>query len=943
MAMSTRFENFDRTNNFAERTGVVMFKINIRYGLVLGLLVSSVALMAPRSAGGQAVPPVAIRPDNTGTLGERPERDQYDNRAFPASEIDPAQQKASYNAHLSVSQLQSATGASWKGIGPTVPFVVGSSTYTGRPTYVSGRVTALALSPKCRGENCRLFVGAAGGGVWTTNNALASHLNWHPSSNGIPSNSIGSIIFDPTDTTGKTLYVGTGEANGSSDSEAGVGLYKSTDLGHSWSLVPGSPAVAAGRAIATIAVDPINSMHLFIGTAVARHGASSVNGGRFTPPGVQPVGLYESNDGGATFTLAFSRPSDVVNPNSANGSDFFRGGVTNVVFNRTGLSDSDTSRVYLSIFDYGIYRSDGAGGYEQIFASAGGGSVPNSLASRTEFALAPNSGALRIYAADAGSGAADFYRVDNALVPAVTLTNGTINPGWTQLSSSTPGSAGFGSYNFCGGQCTYDMPVASPPGHPDTVWIGGQMQYGEIFTANQPSNGRTIQRSTDAGVSFTDMTNDTQSPPLGMHPDQHAIIFVPAHPDIAIIGSDGGVVRTSGAFADASSGCDTRGIVDPQLTQCKQWLSAIPTQIFSMNKGLATLQFENLSINSKNPLGDIMGGTQDNGTWAFNGGDEGEGGSWFETINGDGGWSGTDVANPLVRMHTYTGNQGDVNFNGTDPLGWDFFSDLLGASGEAFSFYSPLINDPKVSGTWFIGGQHVWRTKDNAGPQAYLRQFCNEFFGAYNPTVTPCGDWEAIGGTAGDLIAPITGDNKGTGYVAAIVRTPSDTGTMWVATRRGRVWLSKNADADPASVTYLRVDTPSQPRRFVSGIAVDASNSNHAWVSFSGYDAYTPTTPGHVFEVTVKDDGSAVWKDLSYNLGDQPITGIAQDSVTGALFVSTDFGVDALPSGGTTWVPAGSNLPPVAVYGLTINSGAGVLYAATHGRSAWKLKLDSSD
>jgi hypothetical protein len=140
-------------------------------------------------------------------------------------------------------------------------------------------------------------------------------------------------------------------------------------------------------------------------------------------------------------------------------------------------------------------------------------------------------------------------------------------------------------------------------------------------------------------------------------------------------------------------------------------------------------------------------------------------------------------------------------------------------------------------------------------------------------------------------------------------------------------------------VTFLRVDTPLQPRRFVSGIAVDSVNPNHAWISFSGYEAYTLATPGHVFEVTVHDDGSAVWKDLSYNLGDQPITGIARDDVTRDLFVSTDFAVDTLSSGSTTWVPAGANLPPVAVYGLTIHSGARVLYAATHGRSAWKLDL----
>jgi len=715
------------------------------------------------------------------------------------------------------------------------------------------------------------------------------------------------------------------------------------------SLVSGSFALSSGRVISSIAVDPLNPEHIFIGTAVARHGSSSVNGGRFTPPASPTVGLYESTDGGATFSLAFSLPSDVVNPSTANGSDFFRGGVTKVAFDRTGLSEEDPSILYLAVFDYGVYRSDGAGSYEQIFASAGAGAAATSLGGRTEFALAPNKGALRIYLGDTDGSPANFYRVDNALVPAATLTDGTTNPGWTMLSNSTPGTPGFGSYDFCGSaafgleQCSYDMVVASPPGHPDTVWILGEMQYAELFAfgVNQFSNGRAVQRSTDAGVNFTDMTNDTQSPPLGMHPDQHAIVFIPGRPGIAIIGSDGGVVRTSGAFADGSATCDGHGLVDPQLTQCHQWLSAIPTQIHSMNIGLATLQFQSLSINVNNPFGDILGGTQDNGTWAFSAGNEGEGGNWMESIGGDGGQSGTDVSDGNIKMHMYTGNAGDVNFNGSDPLGWDFFSDLLIASGEGFSFYAPLIDDPKVSGTWFIGGAHVWRTLDSAGPQAYLQTFCNEFFGAYNPSVTPCGDWEPLGGAAGNLIAGPSSD-KGTGYVGTIVRSASDSRTLWVSTRRGRLFISKNANAPSANVTYMRLDTPSQPRRFISGIAIDHRNSNHAWVSFSGYNAYTPTTLGHVFEVSVHEDaeeGAVTWSDLSFNLGDQPITGIARDDQTGDLFASTDFGVEMLPSGTKTWVPAGTNLPPVAIYGLTIDSSARVLYAATHGRSAWKLTL----
>jgi hypothetical protein len=41
----------------------------------------------------------------------------------------------------------------------------------------------------------------------------------------------------------------------------------------------------------------------------------------------------------------------------------------------------------------------------------------------------------------------------------------------------------------------------------------------------------------------------------------------------------------------------------------------------------------------------------------------------------------------------------------------------------------------------------------------------------------------------------------------------------------------------------------------------------------------------------------------------------------------------------TQWVPAAGSLPPIAVYGLTIDSNARVLYAATHGRGAWSLSL----
>jgi hypothetical protein len=160
------------------------------------------------------------------------------------------------------------------------------------------------------------------------------------------------------------------------------------------------------------------------------------------------------------------------------------------------------------------------------------------------------------------------------------------------------------------------------------------------------------------------------------------------------------------------------------------------------------------------------------------------------------------------------------------------------------------------------------------------------------------------------------------------------------------VFISKNADAAAGSVTYTRLDTlPSataDPGRFVSGIFIDPSNPNHAWISYSGYNFNTPE-PGHVFEVTYNQGtNDATWTSLDNPGGtaypDFPATDIVRDS-NGDLYVSNDFGVMVLANGSTSWATAGTGLPMVEVAGLTIVPSARVLYAATHGRSAWKLTL----
>ena len=171
----------------------------------------------------------------------------------------------------------------------------------------------------------------------------------------------------------------------------------------------------------------------------------------------------------------------------------------------------------------------------------------------------------------------------------------------------------------------------------------------------------------------------------------------------------------------------------------------------------------------------------------------------------------------------------------------------------------------------------------------------------------------------------------------------ANTSTLWAATSLGRVFISLNADAEPASaVTFTRLDSlaPNDPNRFVSGIHIDPADPNRAWISYSGFTATTPTTPGHVFEVTYNPvAGTAVWLDRSYDLGDIPINDVARDDVTGDLYAASDFGVYRLLAGGSAWGPAAPGMPHVEVAGLTIVPSARKLYAATHGQSAWLLNL----
>ena len=335
-----------------------------------------------------------------------------------------------------------------------------------------------------------------------------------------------------------------------------------------------------GRAIGSIAV---SGNTIYVGSTRAIRGNSSVTGGTVSlVAGLPPYGIWKSTDGGANFTLLNSEAS-CLNPTIPNSGGIVQSsfgstrGVTEVAFD-----PSSTSTIYASAFPRnnsvplntggGVWRSTDSGAtWTQIKSALN----PTRTTDRAAFAVTKlANGNTRMYVGVGNdlitaANQARFYRSDDVATGSPTFTDLTTSQNLNYCGSQAVGGA----------QCWYDNVVYSPAGHPDEVYIGGAYDYDTYGFA---SNGRAFLRSVDSGANFTDMTWDATTDPTpagsccqpnafapnGMHPDQHAIVAIPGT-DSAIFGSDGGLVRSSGSFADISAQCDSR-----PLGRARAWLAA---------------------------------------------------------------------------------------------------------------------------------------------------------------------------------------------------------------------------------------------------------------------------------------------------------------------------------------------------------------------------------
>ena len=149
---------------------------------------------------------------------------------------------------------------------------------------VTGAVQAVAANPA--NPNI-LYVGAANGGVWRTDNATATNPTWTPLTDSQSSLSIGAIAFDPTDPTNQTLVAGIGRWSDFGLAGGNLtGILRTTDGGATWTQLDGG-GLLDGKDISGIA---------------ARGNTILVSVDRADSGSLADAGIFRSTDGGLTFT-----------------------------------------------------------------------------------------------------------------------------------------------------------------------------------------------------------------------------------------------------------------------------------------------------------------------------------------------------------------------------------------------------------------------------------------------------------------------------------------------------------------------------------------------------------------------------------------------------------------------------------------------------------------
>lgn len=513
------------------------------------------------------------------------------------------------------------------------------------PFNVGGRTRAVAFD--VRDENV-ILAGGVSGGIWKS---IDGGATWIKKSDPNNRNSVTCLAQDTRPGHEDTWYHGTGELVGNSTRGGGApfrgnGIYKSTDNGETWTVIPSTqdsdPNVfnSQFQYIWNIKVNTQNLIEDEV--LIAAYG-----------------GILRSIDGGDNWEVTlgqelFGLPDDV-NLNDSNASfytdlELSSSGVFYATLSTESTSDEDSPEA-------GIYISRNGIDWHNI----------NPFTSESQFrriTIGSSSSAPRI----------SYFLIDSNPTFILRHTLDRFDNVDTVSNfevGSVPNFGGdLGAFNT---QASYNMMIKVHPENPNIVFTGGTNLY------------RTTDGfDTDDNLSWIGGYNPEGGATVypSHHPDQHDLLFYPSNPDKMLSANDGGLRVTQ------------NGVADSVIWQ-------------SLNNGYLTSQFFTIAQSQQANNPSLIGGMQDNGTYLTFGSSNwssiiGGDGAYAATTKDDQLWFASFQRGQTLRL-TFNGNNQLTSFARVDPGG------LVSQSGSTYLFVNPFILDPNNQNRMFVaGGNHLY-------------------------------------------------------------------------------------------------------------------------------------------------------------------------------------------------------------------------------------------
>jgi len=387
---------------------------------------------------------------------------------------------------------------------PTAPPTISGMQWNERgPNNVGGRTRALMfdMGDAANGYK-RVIAGGVGGGLWVTSDITATPVQWTKINDFFDNIAISCIAQNPVNPL--EIYAGTGEGFLNGDAIQGLGVWKSSDGGATWTHLASTTGF---KYINAILVDRNGSVYVA--------GESDIFVG---------FGVDQSTDGGSTWT-------NVINASEA-GADL-QLAANGDVYASTGVIYL-TGHIYISDFTVNGVHTGNVGTWTNITPASNGTITPATTAwNRIKLATAPSDANI-VYAFFEP----DYNSTGNLKLSSVQQYNKSANT-WTVKAVPTEA--------FSNGQSWYSIAAAIDPNNPSVLYAGSL----------------DAEKSIDGGSTWTrySVWSASTSASNYVHADHHAYVYAPGSSTRLLMGTDGGVFYTVNAnvtpsFVNKNNGYD---------------------------------------------------------------------------------------------------------------------------------------------------------------------------------------------------------------------------------------------------------------------------------------------------------------------------------------------------------------------------------------------------